>query len=239
MAIQIFERTEKKYLISGAQRAALLALADGKLCTDRFFKSTICSLYFDTETYRLIRDSMEKPLYKEKLRLRCYGQPSADSMVFLELKKKFDGVVYKRREQMTLQQAQQYFKTGQAPKDTQIMHEIDWMLHHYEGLRPMMLVAYDREAFRGVQDATLRLTLDDGLRYRTKDLLLEHGSYGRPILTPDQFVLEIKALGALPLWLAQGLDQLSIFPASFSKYGSAYALELAAQPQHTPNHRIA
>lgn len=239
MAIQIFERTEKKYLLSGAQRAALMKHATGQLCADPFSRSTIGSLYFDTETHRLIRDSMEKPLYKEKLRLRCYGLPAADSTVFLELKKKFDGVVYKRREQMTLQQAQQFLKTGEAPKDTQIMREIAFMLHRYENLKPMMLIAYDREAFRGVQDANLRLTLDGGLRYRTNDLLLEHGSYGQPILGPDQFILEIKALGAMPLWLAQGLDQLSVFPASFSKYGSAYELGLAAQPQHPKSHRIA
>ncbi len=202
----------------------LLELIADKICPDKFGESTVCSLYFDTDDYRLIRRSIEKPVYKEKLRLRSYSTPNADSKVFLELKKKYRGIVYKRRETLTYSDVQRYGRTGILPVDTQIMKEIDWTIHHYEGLKPKMFIAYDRTAFYCKTDSNLRITFDKNVRYRTNNLQLSKGSYGTQILDSHLCIMEIKVLNTMPLWLSDALCKLKIYPASFSKYGTAYAI---------------
>lgn len=225
MAIQtVFERTEKKYRITLAQKNELLKKINETLCPDKFGKSTVCSLYFDTDDFRLIRNSIDKPMYKEKLRLRSYSTPKPDSLVFLELKKKYKGVVYKRRETLKYADVQNYFNTGQKPCNTQIMKEIDRSIAYYGGLKPKMFIGYDRTAFYGKDDKNLRITFDQNLRFRSDDLKLESGSYGEPIIDRSLCIMEIKALNSMPLWLAKALSELKIYPSSFSKYGTAYAI---------------
>lgn len=219
---QIFERTETKYLLTSEQRNLLFRLIGNYFTVDQFGRSTICNLYFDTNDYRLIRDSMEKPIYKEKLRLRSYGIPENDSTVFLELKKKYKGIVYKRREKMTLQQANTYIHDKILPFDTQIMKEIDWMVRHYGSIKPAVYISYQRDAFYCTEDPNLRITFDNELLFRTEHVALEDGVYGQSILEKDKYIMEIKALNSMPLWLTGALDELKIFPASFSKYGTAY-----------------
>ncbi len=218
---QIFERKEKKYLLSEKKKDALLARIGDRLTPDKYGPSTVCSLYFDTADYRIIRASIGAKTYKEKLRLRCYGAPDTDSTVFLELKKKYRGVVYKRREKIPLSAAYDYINTGVLPKDTQIMREIDWM-RKTNDLAPVILLAYDREAFYSEEIVGLRLTFDTNVRFRTEDLRLEHGPDGQTILPTGRYILEIKTLGAMPLWLTHELDELSLYPTSFSKYSTAY-----------------
>lgn len=221
----VFERTETKYIITLSQRRRLLELIDEHIREDEYGESTVCSLYFDTDDYRLIRSSLDKPVYKEKLRLRSYSTPNSDSKVFLELKKKYDGVVYKRRETLRYRDAMGYLKTGVAPVDTQIMREIDWAMRYYKGLKPKMFIAYDRTAFYSKTDRNLRITFDKNVRYRTTDLDLASGSYGECISDPKMCIMEIKALNAMPLWLVDALNELQILPGSFSKYGTAYTIE--------------
>lgn len=218
---QIFERKEKKYLLTAAQKNELLESIAVRLTPDKYGPSTVCSLYFDTADYRVIRASIDARTYKEKLRLRCYGTPAPADTVFLELKKKFKGVVYKRREKIPLAAAYDYIETGNLPADTQIMREIDWM-RKKDDLTPVILLAYDREAFFSEESPGLRLTFDTNVRFRTDDLRLDHGAYGQTLLPADTYILEIKSLGAMPLWLTHALDALRIFPTSFSKYGTAY-----------------
>ena len=220
--ICIFKRIEKKYRLNGSQKQQLLAAIRPYLTPDAHGVSTICSLYLDTPDHLLIRNSIDAKAYKEKLRLRSYGTPGADSTVFLELKKKFDGVVYKRRVSMTLEQAETYLRTGQLPFQSQIMSEIDYAMNFYHHPLPAMMIAYEREAFFVNDLPNVRLTFDTAVRYRETDLLLEHGTAGTPILPEDTYLLEIKTDGAMPLWLAHALDQCGIRPASFSKYGTAY-----------------
>jgi SPX domain protein involved in polyphosphate accumulation len=220
----VFERTEKKYVISIAQKNELLAKIADKIRDDEFGESTIRSLYFDTDDFRLIRTSIDKPIYKEKLRLRSYSAPKPDSTVFLELKKKYKGVVYKRREKLKYEQVNNYLSTKQLPKDTQIMREIDWVLKHYPSLAPRMFILYDRNAYYGIEDSELRITFDKNLRYRTTDLDLSSEPYGDSIIGKDKCIMEIKALGAMPLWLCTALSELQIYPSSFSKYGTAYKI---------------
>ncbi len=225
MTIQtVFKRTEKKYIITLNRRKQLLELISSQICSDKFGESTVCSLYFDTDDFRLIRNSIDKPVYKEKLRLRSYSTPKADSNVFLELKKKYKGVVYKRRETLKYSDAMNYFNTRSKPVDTQIMKEIDWTMNYYNGLEPKMFIAYDRTAFYSKEDSNLRITFDKNIRFRNYDLELGKGSYGDLILDSELCVMEIKILNSMPLWLSNALTQLKIYPSSFSKYGTAYAI---------------
>ena len=225
MKIQtVFERTEKKYILTLSQRRALLAKIFEHIKPDEYGESTVCSLYFDTDDYRLVRRSMEKPVYKEKLRLRSYSTPKAGSKVFLELKKKYNGVVYKRRQTLEYTQAKEYIRSGKKPDDSQIMREIDWSMRYYEGIKPKMFIAYDRTAFYSKTDHELRITFDRNVRFRTDNLDLGKGHYGERILDRELCIMEIKALSAMPLWLTEALNELKVFPGSFSKYGTAYQL---------------
>ena len=220
--ICIFRRIEKKYLICGAQRRELIDRIGERLAPDAYGESTVSSLYLDTPDWLMIRNSIDATTYKEKLRVRSYGTPGPDSRVFLELKKKFRGVVYKRRVALTERQAEAYLRSGIKPFDSQIFRELDYAMRFYHNPRPAVALSYEREAYTvpGVPD--LRLTFDTRVRYRTDDLSLTSGTAGKEILPEDTIILEIKTGGAMPLWLSRALDECAIRPSSFSKYGTAY-----------------
>ena len=218
----IFKRIEKKYLLSETQFEALFQRIGAQLKPDEFGRSTVLSLYLDTPDHRIIRSSIEAADYKEKLRLRSYGTAKADSTVFLELKKKFGGVVYKRRAAMTLSQAERYLRMGIKPFESQIVSELDWAMKLYGWPKGAMLIACEREAWFDGTQPDLRLTFDRNIRYRETELRLDRGSAGISLLPKDTVLLEIKTAGAMPLWLADALDAEGILPGSFSKYGTAY-----------------
>jgi hypothetical protein len=220
----IFQRAEIKYLVTDVQRQALMERIGHRLRADEFGRSTVLSAYFDTPDWRVIRASVERPFYKEKLRLRSYGTPESGSTVYLELKKKCGGTVYKRRQSMTLAQAKEYLATGRLPVDTQIMREIDFCFRAQGNLRPAVVISSEREAMYAVEDRDVRLTFDEGLRYRTDSPELEKGSAGSSLLPPGVWVMEIKVLAAMPLWLSDALRDLELYPSSFSKYGTAYQI---------------
>lgn len=221
-----FQRIEKKYMLTKEQQRLLLDEIGARLEPDAYGESTICSLYIDTPDHMLIRQSIEakeeSKAYKEKIRLRSYGTPQADSRVFLELKKKYRGVVYKRRVSMTLLQAEAYLAAGIRPEESQIMDEIDYAFRFYRAAAPAMMIAYERTAYFVKDLPALRITFDSNVRCRSTDLLLEHGSGGTPITPRGTVLMEVKTDGAMPLWLAAALDRCGIYPASFSKYGTAY-----------------
>ena len=218
----VFKRIEKKYLLSEAQQEALLQRIGAHLKPDEYGRSTVLSLYLDTPDHRIIRTSIEAVDYKEKLRLRSYGTAGADSTVFLELKKKFGGVVYKRRAAMTLAEAERYLRTGIKPFESQIMSELDWAMRLYGRPKGAMLIACEREAWFDEAHPDLRLTFDRNIRCRENELRLDRGSAGSTLLPKNTVLLEIKTAGAMPLWLADALDAEGILPGSFSKYGEAY-----------------
>ena len=219
MPDHVFERREQKYLLDEARRRELEVLLNQHLAPDRFFHSDIRSLYYDTPDYRLIRRSLEGPVYKEKLRLRCYGDPTPGGEVFLELKKKYQGIVYKRRVSLPLEQATAYMADPAARLEAgQIGREIDYFKDFYGDLRPAMFLGCDRLAWHG--DDGLRVTLDRDIRCRTREPDLRSGGWA--LLEPGQSLLEIKSAGAMPLWLARFLSGEKIRQQSFSKYGSAY-----------------
>ena len=216
-----FERYEKKYLLSPAQVRAVRQGIAPYMTPDVHPKYSICNLYYDTEAYDLIRASLEKPLYKEKLRLRSYGVPGGRDPVFVEIKKKYDGVVYKRRITMEEQAAARYLQGGGEADGSQISREIDWFLRYY---RPeaKAFIAYDREAWAAADGGELRITFDTALRVRSNELDLRRGDHGVPLFGEDLILMEIKIPGAAPLWLSRLLSDNRIYPTSFSKYGMYY-----------------
>lgn len=223
-----FERRELKYRITDAQRAALEAAFGARMVPDEHGESTICNIYYDTADYRLIRASLEKPAYKEKLRLRSYGVTEPGGEVFLELKKKYKGIVYKRR--ITLpEDAAGDFIAGRAPlgEHGQIGREIEYFTAFYAPLLPAVHLSYERSAWFSREDRDLRITFDKNIRFRQEDVSLTLPAGGRRILPEGESLMEIKAAAALPLWLVSELDTLGIYQSTFSKYGEAYKAILA------------
>lgn len=219
----IFERKEIKYIITAGQHEALLKALEGRMQADEFGVTRICNVYFDTPDFRLIRESIEKPLYKEKLRLRTYGIPLDGDRAFIELKKKFNKIVYKRREIMPYKEAMDFLVGRNRPeKMSQIMKEIDWVLDFYPGLAPAMDLFYDRQAYFGTEDPALRMTFDTNIAFRVKDLDLRNGTHGETLMDSGSYILELKINNAMPLWLSAILDEIKIYPGSYTKYGNAY-----------------
>ena len=216
-----FKRYEKKYLLTPAQYRAFRQGMGSFMIPDAHPKYTICNLYYDTEHDDLIRASLERPVYKEKLRLRSYGVPGSRDPVFVELKKKYDGVVYKRRITMEARDAVPYLNGAKPGDGSQISREIDWFLQFYRPA-PKVFLAYDREAWAAPEGGELRITFDTGIRVRSNDVDLRSGDHGVPLLEDDRILMEIKIPGAAPLWLARLLSENRISSTSFSKYGMYY-----------------
>jgi hypothetical protein len=217
-----FLRVEKKYILSETQHAAIRDAIVSRMIEQQYGASTILNIYYDTPDWRLIRASIEKPRYKEKLRLRAYGAVTDDSTVFLEIKKKLNGVVYKRRVALSLEEARSFLNSStRTPGDDQVLREATWMLGSYS-LLPAAAISYDRAAFIGKEDADFRVTIDRHLTGRTSQLDLAYGSIGEAILPEGQYLMEIKTAGGMPLWMSHLLDELGAFPTSFSKYGEYY-----------------
>lgn len=218
-----FKRVEKKYLLTKEQAKELFSLLGERAVLDAYGLHTVCNIYYDTESHELIRRSIDKPVYKEKLRLRSYGVPTEDSIVFLELKKKWKGTVYKRRIEMPLHTAKAYLEQGVYPGeyDCQILQEIDYALHFYP-LQPSLFLAYDRQAYFLAEQEDVRFTVDRRIRSREDALDLLAGDEGELFFDEDIRVLELKAPVALPKWFVSLLSELQIYPNSFSKYGSIY-----------------
>lgn len=225
---EVFRRIEKKYIVDEPTYEKLIKKLDGHFVKDRYYKSTICNIYYDTPSHQLVRNSIEKPVYKEKLRVRSYGVPNNEDMVFVELKKKYKGVVYKRRIEMTLAQTRDFFAGKEVPHNNpQIENELKYFLKFYEGIAPAMYLSYDRLAYCGAEDPSLRLTFDTHILYREEQKELDKGIWGKELLPAGVRVMEIKIPNAMPLWLSVILDKLEIYPASFSKYGTAYLNEFS------------
>ncbi|MBR3553335.1 MAG: polyphosphate polymerase domain-containing protein [Clostridia bacterium] len=230
--VVVMTRYEMKYLLDQAQVAFLRERLPQHMRADRFGLTSIASLYYDTPDYRLIRTSIEKPPFKEKIRLRSYGLATETSPVFLELKRKAYGIVYKRRVETTIPLVHKFFAgEGDICAGGQINREITYFRDYYGTLAPSCLIAYDRIAY--FEPGTdLRVTIDHDPRYRVDDLTLTHSMAGTPLLPPGGAILEIKVQGAMPLWLPRLLDEGGILKSSFSKYGAAYQHQLLAHQAH-------
>lgn len=219
----IFKRHELKYLVSAEQRELIESAFERYMVHDEHGESMICNIYYDTPDFRLIRRSLEKPVYKEKLRLRSYGTASGDKNVFLELKKKYKGIVYKRRISLNCDEVQDILENNERlAEDSQIAKEINYFLDFYGDIFPAVYLCYDRTAYFGADDPDLRITFDRNIRWRTQDVDLKIAPYGEQILENGCSLMEIKAAGSMPIWLVELLAEGKIKQTSFSKYGMAY-----------------
>ena len=219
----IFKRCELKYMLTLKQKEKVLETMTGYMKLDKYGKTTIRNIYYDTDTYLLIRRSIEKPIYKEKLRIRSYGRAEPDSNVFVELKKKYNHVVYKRRISLSEEEARKWIGGEcHCHKHTQITEEVDYFLSYYKTLQPVAFLSYEREAFFANDGSDFRVTFDDNILCRLDDLLLTSEVYGTPILPKDKVLMEIKCFGGIPLWMTHILSKEHIYKTSFSKYGMAY-----------------
>lgn len=224
MAYQaVFKRYELKYLLTQEQKNIMLAAMEPYMALDQYGRTTIRNIYFDTDNYRLIRRSIDKPVYKEKLRIRSYRKASPESTVFVELKKKYQSVVYKRRISLPETQAVHWVcGDTHCHQNTQIAEEIDYFLNYYQDLHPVIFLSYEREAYYSKDSSDFRVTFDDNILCRQEDLSLESDVWGTPLLPEGKILMEIKCSGGIPLWMAQALSRERIFKTSFSKYGTAY-----------------
>lgn len=219
----IFKRYELKYLLTSQQREQILKAMEPYMALDQFGHSSIRNIYFDTDTFRLVRRSIERPAYKEKLRVRSYGRAGAEDPVFVELKKKYQSVVYKRRLSLPEQQAMDWL-CGQSPipVHTQIADEVAYFCSYYQTLRPVVFLSYEREAFHSRCGDDFRVTFDENILARRQELSLNADVWGTPLLEPDHVLMEIKTSGGIPLWMSHLLARQQIYKSSFSKYGTAY-----------------
>lgn len=232
-----FQRREIKYLLDRKQVNELKSIMKDHMEADEFGFSTIHSIYYDTPNKRLIRASLDKPLYREKLRIRSYGKANDDDIVYVEIKKKFKKVVYKRREKMKSSQAREFFDTKKdkncieeknngrfdyIDKSSQVLKELKYFKVNYGELIPSAFISYDREAYFGKNDDSFRMTFDEDICFRDYDFDFSKGAYGHQLLPEGKILLEVKTMEGLPFWLLRFLDENNLRKANFSKYGLGY-----------------
>ena len=230
MAIEVFSRYEKKYLIDSKKYKYIVDRMSKYMRPDKFNLEkefyNIANVYYDTDNDELIRRSLSKPVYKEKLRLRGYGILNADDLAFLEIKKKYKGKVYKRRTKLSLCEANELIHNGTIPKDKeyinqQILHEIEYFLKCYS-LSEKVYISYDRKAFYAKDDFDFRVTFDTNIMTRRDNVALDKVSENKLLIGNDLWLMEVKSPFAIPLWFAEILSEVHVYPVSFSKYGTEY-----------------
>ena len=231
MAKYTFSRTEKKYAVPADLYPEVKAYVESFMLPEPdYHRYSLCNVYYDTEHFELARRSVEKPVFKEKLRVRSYGTPTEDSKVYVEAKIKYKGVVYKRRIGLLHREVQAFLEDGISPKDTQIARELLYFQKMFQ-LEPKIYLAYERVAYIGKDNPEFRLTFDENIRYRETDLSLLCGDRGEPLLPDGTRIMEIKVPDALPPEALEMLRRFSLTPVSFSKYGTIYKKLLTAQKE--------
>lgn len=255
MAIQtVFKRYELKYMITKEQQARILQAMEPYMIPDKYGKSTIRNIYFDTDDHILARHSIAKPDFKEKLRIRSYSKADSDSTVFVELKRKYDHIVYKRRvalpEKAAMEWTQRFSDPKLSSKSEQMVSEIDYFLSYYRYLKPAVFLSYDRQAYKmkpvsqshdaSSQSGTVtpqtnmdfRVTFDENIMFRDYDLSLQSDVYGQSLLEADKVLMELKCSGGIPMWMTEVLSEEHVYKTSFSKYGTAYTRYILPAQQH-------
>lgn len=237
---KVFQRKETKYLLTHGQFEPFFQELTKQMEVDEFGKHTILSLYFDTKDFQFIQKSMEKPKYKEKFRVRSYGVPQEDCLVFLEIKKKVKGIVYKRRLPIPYSEYCQWLATGKFTTNgaSQIAQEITWLFSRHADLQPKTLIAYDRLSLFGKEEEDFRVTFDQNIRYRTQELVLEKGSNGELVAPEIDVLMEVKALGAYPIWFVELLNNYGVRKGSFSKYAETFKRHLFVRNKEEITHVV-
>ena len=221
MAITIIDRMEQKYFVSFDKYNKLMKLINNKLVKDKYFSERIYNIYFDNDEYEFMTKSLDKPLYKEKVRLRSYETKDKNSNVFLEIKKKFQGHGNKRRVVINYNEAKDYIDNKIIPNtNKQIMGELDYTFKK-NNLKPKISLTYDRLSYAFKEDESYRVTFDTNIRYSNKkvDLVDLDDEY---CLFNDGYIMEVKTLKGYPSWFIKALNELKLYPVSYSKVGEAY-----------------
>lgn len=241
----VFKRYEIKYMVTAEQKARILKAMEPYMEMDKFGRSSVRNIYFDTDDFVLARHSIARPDFKEKLRVRSYSKACAGSIVFVELKRKYDGVVYKRRLGLPEADAMKWMAgsgdpaivNGLAAESPQVASEIEYFKSMYSGLKPTLFLSYDREAYRMKNDASasdggadFRVTFDSNILCREGDLTLRSEAYGTSMLEEGKYLMELKCPGAIPLWMTKVLSEERLYKTSYSKYGTAYCSFMYQSP---------
>ena len=249
----VFKRYEIKYMVTAEQKDRILKAMEPYMEMDKFGRSTVRNIYFDTDDFVLARHSIAKPDFKEKLRIRSYSRADADSTVFVELKRKFDGVVYKRRVGLPEKDAMKWMAGSNDPavisgpdaESSQVTSEIEYFKGLYSGIKPVLYLSYDREEYRMKEGASaadggtdFRVTFDRNILCRESDLTLRSEAYGKGMLEEGMFLMELKCPGAIPMWMTKILSEERLYKTSFSKYGTAYCRFMEETPEER-SHAIA
>lgn len=243
MSIEVFNRYEKKYLLDEKDFDFILNHIKDYMIMDQYNKEhefyNIANIYYDTINDDLISKSIEKPDYKEKLRLRSYGVPTLEDKVFLEIKKKYNGIVNKRRTKIVLKDAYDFVEKDIDPEsqsymNLQVKDEIKYMLKN-KILLPKLYLTYDRKAFFDADDWDFRVTFDTNIKSRRDNVRLEAGSEGKLLINNEKWLMEIKSSKAIPLWFTRLLSERKIYPSSFSKYGTEYRQYMTAKKSEGDN----
>ncbi len=238
MAISTFKRKEIKFILDEEQFQTLNSVLTEHMNYDEYCvdgkEYGIYNVYYDTPDNYLIRESLEKPYYKEKIRLRSYASPAAENdSVYLEIKKKIGGIVTKRRISLTLGQADAFLTKGELPEvrkgksaakdyiQSQVLNELVVFMKNYP-IEPKQYISYQRSAYFGKDDSSFRLTFDRAITQRRFDVSLDKPNYGTQLLPPGQYLMEVKIGASMPMWLSEQLAELGIYKTSFSKYGRAF-----------------
>ena len=221
MAITIIDRMEQKYFISFDKYKELMNKIEDKLVKDKYFDERIYNIYFDNDQYEFIIKSLDKPLYKEKVRLRSYTEAKEGTNVFLEIKKKYKGLGNKRRVVIDYKDAINYIDNNIIPDtNKQIMSELDYTFKK-NNLKPKISLTYDRLSYAFKDDESYRVTFDTNIRYSNKKLDLVNID-DEDSLFNDGYIMEVKTLKGYPNWFSKVLNELKIYPTSYSKVGEAY-----------------
>jgi SPX domain protein involved in polyphosphate accumulation len=220
-AVTYFQRFEQKYVLDQFQYNEILRMLPEFTREDEFFRTTVYSIYYDTDDFKITKKLLDKSAYKEKLRLRSYGSPNAGDPVYVELKKKLNGISYKQRFPIPFINMESCFNLNVSAYTNYISGEANWFLQRHE-LSPKFMLWYDRLAFRGIENKDLRITFDSHVRWRDSDIDYAKGQYGYPLLADNTYLMELKVEKSIPLFLARHLASLKIFPVSFSKHKMAY-----------------
>ncbi len=224
--ISTFLRQENKYILDEDTYRRFLHLICSRIVPDAYKAYTVRNLYYDTEDLSLIRASVEKPCFKEKIRIRSYGIFHKNDPVFVEIKRKFNGIVYKRRIRLPYSHADRFLRQDlRWENGNQILKEFDYFTRFYT-LVPKVYLAYEREAFTGIDNGNLRITFDRNIRARNSSLRLDMGNWGTMLLQDNIRLMEIKTVTAYPLWLSHSLTEFKIYPTAFSKYGTFYKQQI-------------
>ena len=247
----VFERYEIKYMITMEQKESVLKAISPYMQIDEYGRTTIRNIYYDTDDYILARHSIVKPDFKEKLRIRSYSKANKDSRVFVELKRKYDGIVYKRRIALPEYDAMKWMAGDRSPEieseckaaSSQVTNEIEYFYNYYPGLKPMLYLSYEREAYKMKDGSDFRVTFDDNIKSRDYDISLESEAYGTELIDKGMVLMELKCSGGLPLWMTEILSKEHIYKTSFSKYGTAYRTQIypeiiANKTEENKNERV-